>query len=659
MTRLPALALALALVGLAGTARAVDPAATESVGTERGPLAAIRDDLVELRIERALAAIEALLADPSLSPGERGEALVLRAQAHVAFGDLEAAQRDFVEILRASPSYEPDASLLPDKALERFKRARAAVVGDVVFAVAPPDARLFVDERPIPLPADGKVPLVAGQHVLRVERDGFDSIAQTIEVQSDRESRVELRLTPHARTIIVETEPDEVEVAIDGTSVGRTVRPAGEAAGVTARLVIENVELGEHVLTLTKPCFGAETVHDLLTVDLLDWSPKLYPLVRLRPVRATVHVQRTPPLGELVIDGEPQGSPPEDGLEVCPGERLFEVRLAGRRVWAERVALGEADDVALEVRARPNVTLVGPTDWPPELRALASSFNLALAAGQDGADPSRPEAWAALPLPQDTDLAIAPSRRAEPGEPAWWCYSPLLRTVARLDPARVELDAPEFSGVAWGLAVVDSLRRGPALVAKVEPGRPAASAGLSPGDRLVSLGGTQIDSASRAARILSVARANTPLDVEWLRPDGTAHRGRLEGRLTPRCTPPVGDGFDVQLRAAWAVVRGLAGGEAGAFATSSLALSLAAHGQSERAAELLAGIELGDRPGFGAGTIQYYLGCALQALGRGSEAGAALRAAAASSATAFDDEGPSIAPAARDRLFDLGVGAGR
>ena len=55
------------------------------------------------------------------------------------------------------------------------------------------------------------------------------------------------------------------------------------------------------------------------------------------------------------------------------------------------------------------------------------------------------------------------------------------------------------------------------------------------------------------------------------------------------------------------------------------------------------------------GTVQYYLGRELQQIGLEADAIRAHRAAAASEATAFDDEGPSIAPAARDRLADLGT----
>ena len=135
-------AMGLLAVGLCITAPAQPP---ETPGSARLLLDAIRDDLVGLRFEEALAAIEAFLGQPSLSQMDRGEALVLRSQAHVAFGDLDAAERDYREILRMRPGFAPDTSLAPKKAMERFHRARAALIGQFVIDVRPPDALVFLE----------------------------------------------------------------------------------------------------------------------------------------------------------------------------------------------------------------------------------------------------------------------------------------------------------------------------------------------------------------------------------------------------------------------------------------------------------------------------------------------------------------------------------
>jgi len=657
----------LAVASLWAVAHA-ETTASEVAQAEEGPastrsarllLDAVRDDLVGLRFEEALAAIEALLGEPGLSEAERGEALVLRAQAHVAFGDLDAAEGDYRDILRMRPAFVPDTSLTPSKAMERFRRARAALIGDLVVDIQPVDARVLVDGRAVTVSPEAKVPLLAGEHVVRAEREGFDPLQQTVQVEANQDGRLELRLVPNARTVIVQTEPEGVDVSLDGVWVGRTVRsPDDEAWGAArkpAQLTIENLPLGDHVIELSKTCFRGERIRDLLTVDLLDWSPKTYRLVSLVPVRSTVVLRGGPEGAEVRVDDERMARLPAKPIEVCPGERFLEVRHGERRVWGRIATLAEAEEAVIEVEPRPNVALAGLDEWPSELQDLAERFNATIVSSPlRGADLSEPEGWDRLALPRDVDLALAP-RTGGGGEPAWWLYSPVLRVVEPLDVVPTALDPPRWTGVSWGLSIVDSVRSGPALVAHVVGDGPAFRTGLRPGDRLISLGGSQVGDAAQARRILAIASASAPLDTEWLSPDGTAHRGQLSGESTVRLVVDAPTVADAMVRAAWAVVAAAADGTRAPAATANLALLLAAYDRHDLAAQVWRRVELPDRTGIGRGTVQYYLGRELERLGAEQDAIRAHRAAAASEATAFDDEGPRIAPAARDRLADLGA----
>jgi tetratricopeptide (TPR) repeat protein len=646
----------LLVVGLCLTAQAQVPDVPQVPGSARLLLDAIRDDLVGLRFEEALAAIEALLGQPFLSEADRGEALVLRSQAHVAFGDLDAAEQDYREILRTRPGFAPDTSLTPKKAMERFQRARAALIGQIVVDVRPPDAVVLLDGRPVAVTPEAKVPLVSGEHVIRAEREGFDPLQQTVRVEANKDARVELRLVPNARTVIVRTEPDDVDVSLNGAWVGKTARPADDDPWGTARkpaeLKIENLTLGEYQIELSKACYRNESFRDLLTVDLLDWSPKVYERVALTPVRSTVVLVDGPEGAEVRIDGRAMSRLPGRPLEVCPGERRVEVLHGERRAWSHVVTLAEEEERVLQVEPRPNVVLLGRDGWPPELRPFVQHFNAEI--DETATPPRDGESWERLGLRPDVDLALAPRERRRDDEPGWWLYSPALRLVTSID-ASPELDRPQWTGVSWGLAVVDSERQGRGLVAHVVEGGAAATAGLRPGDRLVALGGSQVETAVQARRILAVASLGAPLDAEWLSPDGTSRRGRLEGRITLRLVAGSGDDADALVRAAWARVDAACDVEHASVATANLALLLSRHGRHEEAVRAWRRVELAERAGIGRGTVQYYLGRELQQIGLESEAIRAHRAAAAGKATAFDDEGPAVAPAARDCLADLGT----
>jgi hypothetical protein len=359
----------------------------------------------------------------------------------------------------------------------------------------------------------------------------------------------------------------------------------------------------------------------------------------------------------VLVDGEPVARLPAAPFEICPGERRIDVRLGERGVWSRDVVLAESEEGVLEVEPRPNVVLVGADTWPEDLAVFDGKFNRTVQdAGAPTGDLSRSETWDALAWPTDADLVLA-QRATRDGAPGWWLYSPVLRLVAPLDARTLEaIEArPRWTGVAWGLALVDSLRRGPALVARVTEGGPAAQAGLRPGDRLISLGGSQVADAARARQILGIATSRVPLDAEWLSPDGTARRGKIQGIETPLLDPGPPDPVAGMVRAAWARVDEACDPEAAPLAMANRALLLSTHGRHALAVRAWRRVVLPERAGIGQGTVQYHLGRDLQRTGAEEAAAQAHRAAAASEATALSDEGPRLAPAARDHLADLGV----
>lgn len=639
------------LLTAAGTAAARTDVAEPTPARAR--LAALQDDLVQLRFEKALAGIEELLGEPSLAEEDRVDALILRCEAHVATGDLKAAERDYREILALRPAYLPDESRTPSKARERFDKIRKELVGRLLARIEPPDARLSVDGRGVVLDAAGGVPLLAGDRRVRAEREGYDPLEQPVTIGAGREQELVLRLVPNARTVVIRSEPEGVEVSLDGAPVGRTAR---SGAAEPAELRIENLPLGEHVFELSKRCFRPERRHDSLTVDLLDAGPKTYDIVRMVEVRGALVLRGGPKGAGVLVDDDPAGLLPLEPIEVCPGTHALVVSYGGRRIWSSVESVAESGESVIDIAPRPNVILAGTETWPPRFAGLARSNWIGSQPLPPGERLDDPQAWHGVDLPEDTDLVVAvrPAARAGVSD-EFFLYSPILAIAARVDSAP-DFSRPGWTRSTWGFKSVDSRIGGAARVSEVTAAGPAALAGLAVGDRVLGAGGIDVEGAVALRRILAVASPNAPLELRWLRPDGTQHNAALRANLSPRLEveppPPV----DAMIRAAWAAVDGAAQppGQA-APALANLALLLAAFDRGERAIETWQLVHWEGRRGIGDGTMKYRMAVELARKGREREAIAALREAAASDSTDFDDEGPAIAPAARDRLADLGV----
>ena len=612
--------------------------------TPRELLDAIREDLVGLRFEKALAALEPLVVSPALTEEERIEAMVLRSQTRAAFGDLDATEEDYRQILLRRPGWAPDPSLTPRKAMDRFESVSAKLIGRVNFVLDPADAALWVDDREIQDLLEA-LPLLAGSHEVHAARQGHDPLERTVEVKAGQTATLTLTLMANARTVVVRTEPADVEVWLDGELAG-TTRPAERFAGIArspAELVIEDVPLGEHHFELRKECHRTERITDALNIDLLDRAPKRYDIVRLPEALVMIVPTGGPQGSELRIDGVRVAVLPVESVQACPGRRRVEAIYAERVVWSEDQRLVEGVPATLEISARPNLVLVGMQSLPRALAALESHVNLRRIEGPAGADYENPSAWNRLDLERGTDLAIAAVAGDRQGvAPTWWLYSPVLHTVERLLEAPVAT-APEWTRRLWGLTVVDD---GEPLVLASTAGGPDA------GSRLLSVGGRHVvDSAGLRE---ALAAAGSTIDARWRAPDGTAVEATLRSRRGPWLRERTGGGIEDALRAAWAVVASESGSSDGASALANLALLFAAYGEHELALRTWRRVRWPQRAGIGAGTVDYYVGRELQALGRDREAVESFRRAATGAATAHDDEGPPIAPAARDRLADLG-----
>jgi len=621
-------------------------------------LDAVRDDLVELRFEKALAGIEALLGETGMTEAERAEALVLRSQAHVAFGDLEAAEDDYREILRLRPGYEPGASLTPEKAMVKYRKVRDELIGLLRIDLRPGDARLTVDGEDVVPGAGGLVPLLAGEHQVGAARAGHDPSQESILIVAGEERRLEIRLLPNSRTVVLRTEREGVAVLVDGKPVGETVRPDELAgAGQAAELTIENLPAGEHVYELRKECFRDERFTDVLTIDLIDSAPKAFRAISMVPASSTLILHGGLHGAEVFVDDEAMGRLPMEALTVCPGLRRVQVRHGGRPVWQASEQFAESGDKRVDVAPRPNAALIGAEAWPPGLAGYVAQFSIDRGSPLPAdVDLSTAAGWAALRLPENSDLALGVVRATREGaQDVWYLYSPILRSVHRLDGAPERRRRPAWNALSWGVRLADSEAGGPAMVVGLLADGPAATAGLAVGDRIVTVRGQPVGGSAGVYELLTGASGQEGLPFEWLTAGGQSREASIAGLPTPVLRSGALTGEQAITRAAWAVLDGLCRPDEAPAAMANLAQLFSTHGHHDLSADTWRRVHWGDRAGIGEGTKQYYFAVELELLGEEEQAVAAYRRAAASQATAFDDAGPRIGPAAEDRLADLGI----
>jgi tetratricopeptide (TPR) repeat protein len=649
LSRLLATGLVVALALSAGRAADVQPAGdAAAMGQE---LNAIRDQLVALDIEKALAALEALLARPELTEETRADALDLRAQAHVASDNLDAAEKDYRAILQLRAGYVPGRDVTSKKAMDRFKKIQASLIGTVRLDVDPKDTAITVDGRPVAVPANAALPVVAGERSLGFTHKGFDPQDVTLRAVAGQETLARIRMVPNARSLVVRTDVDGVAVSLDGVPSGVTARGSEAGSGVDAPAVLqlEDVSIGEHELSLSKTCFAPESLAEIVTVDLADRSPRLLRIVAMRPARAKVAATGASYEGELRVDGERVASLPLTSFAACPGVRALEVVASGRVVWSGNLTADESG-ATVDLSPRPSVVLVGAA-WPKAWSAASETWSLRGRVDLPaGVDLTTADGWKAVALPPGTDLAVAVIPRAGvAGDERVVLYGPALNEVEERAtaprPAR-----PTWNVGSLGVTFADGAP-GTLVVASASAAGPAARAGLLAGDRLSAVSGRAVATAATARDAIAGSGVGAKVVLDVVAPSGTARKIECATSAEPRLSAMGGDDASRIARAAWASVDAAAGGPDGAAALANLASLL------ERAGRNAAALDAWRRVrAVGAGALAaraaYAVGAGLQAEGKRAEAIEAFGQARTGGAASGD---VALAAAAGDRLADLGV----
>ncbi len=626
------------LVGLlVAPARAGETASTD--------LEAVRGQIVALEIERALGALEAILGRPGLTDADRVTALDLRAQAHVAGGDLDAAEKDYGAILALSAGYAPRSEVTSKKAMARFAKLKATTVGTLRLTLDPKDSAVSVDGRPATVAPDGVVAVLAGERHVSVTHAGFDPAETTAHAAAAVETPIEIRLVPNARTLVARTDVAGVSVSLDGEPRGVTAGGA-PSADSPAELVLADVPIGEHEIRFAKACFATESVPQIVSVDLADRSPKSLPVVAMRPAQARVTATGANYPGELRVDGAPVATLPLTTFGMCPGARKIEVVASGRTVWAGTIA-AEEEDVTVDLTPRPNVVLVG-SSWPKSWEHAAAGWSTAPPIEPPpGADLTTRPGWGALPLPRGVDLAVAVIPGAGPGgSDRTVVYSPALGAIDdRAAPP--ESVHPSWRSASLGMTLADG--EADAVVAGVAPGGPASKSGIVAGDHVLAIDGKPIKSASAARTVIAALPTSRASSLDVVSPSGP-RKVDAAAVVEKIFRPP--EGGDAALRAAWASADSAAGGEDGAWAMANLASLLERFGRDSEALAAWRRVEGAAAGGALVARAAYAIGCALAVDGKRPDAVDAFERARKAALAEGD---LALAAAAVDRLADLGV----
>jgi len=205
-------------------------------------------------------------------------------------------------------------------ALEKLPDLLLVDTGDVQ------GARVFVDGREAGSTPLEPVELEAGEHLVRVEADGYLDFTTSVTLEGGGFARtLEVALTPRWAPVTFASEPAGAMVRAGGRSLGRTPLTASLKDG-TYRIEMD--------LAGYKAFGGSLTV--------VANEPQSYRLVRLERKDPVLAVRSEPAGASVEVDGTYQGRTPLD-LRLPAGSHQVEISKAGHEPASRQVRLGPGE----------------------------------------------------------------------------------------------------------------------------------------------------------------------------------------------------------------------------------------------------------------------------------------------------------------------------
>jgi tetratricopeptide (TPR) repeat protein len=614
------------------------------------------------------------------------QTLELRARSRFALGDVQGAEQDFSALLATEPSHKLGAGVSP-RVVNAFEAVRKLVVGQAVLSLTPA-GEIKIDGRTVALgPDPTPMDLAAGEHHVSATRQGHRPIDQRFAVTAGTSTRVELTLERVSATLTLSSNPEDVEVWLDGTSRGTTARGASGAA--SAPFVIEDLPPGTHRLQLKRNCF-----QDLeRTINIAQPEDVRVDTLTLMPAVASVTVVSSEPGAAVYVDGAARGAAPTEIAGLCAGAHVIEVRGArgrfvDRREWktgdtatlnatlrpafAILSAPGTAGDVRQEVEralgAAKGLLVFVPADADAE-RALAGEnvpVNWLDPPSVNSARPSRDvvreiskrlstklgtQGVAGISVSPDRSQITVTMLAAGSGDPDVVTYAPADSASRARAVEQLSAPLPPVLRASIGSSVIDVDGVSGAVV--VRAGGLGAKAGLAVGDVIVGAGGSPISSARELeTRLAALPTGVVDLSLDVRSSDGATKT--ISGAVSLVAdTLPLREATLPYNRAVSDLqesVRSLPGALDKAAARVNLAIAHLRLGNYAEAEAALRAAELPDGPGVSAGTVAYLLGLCLEAMGRTADARAVFTKASEATEARLSHNGPLIAPLARQKI---------
>jgi formylglycine-generating enzyme required for sulfatase activity len=233
----------------------------------------------------------------------------------------------------------------------------------VEIDVRPEDANISTPGTFLAFRSGGSLRVLAGNHVVHAEREGYNPAEVSVVVESGKETRARLRLTKLPGKLRVDTEDVAATVFVDGVE-------AGKAPGEIV------VQPGQRTVTLRAPRY----LDHVANLEIEGGGERQDLKATLLPSWGTVKVTAVPEGAAVSVDGAEAGHAPAS-VEADSGVRRVTISAPGLKTWESSVVVKAGETLAIGP-----ITL-GEPDAQLSLRSSPAGAEITIAGTYRGRTP--------------------------------------------------------------------------------------------------------------------------------------------------------------------------------------------------------------------------------------------------------------------------------
>ena len=294
------------------------------------------------------------------------KALEYRARAFFNAGQQQGAGDDFRRLILDNPRYSLDAESLSPRVIDFFEDQKKQLVGYIAVTTEPAGARVTVNGEFLGITNFFPIEVHTGLARVDVELEGYDGwVSSDTDILPGEITPIDLVLERNSAKLPIITQPGDVEVIVDGESMGRTagrlppdlrsfMPEEFDVERLSAPFELNALPLGKHVIELRRECY--EPVRfELDATEARDYTARI---MKLEDSVGRLSITSSPDNANVFLDGDSVGTTPLTLDRVCSGEHYLEVKHPSGKYF-ENIVVGRDEALSFECAIRPSLAFLG------------------------------------------------------------------------------------------------------------------------------------------------------------------------------------------------------------------------------------------------------------------------------------------------------------